>query len=104
VATLTELERLVRSVPDPVVRGFLLMADDSIVAVLPYALAIAARLALADACGPDGSTAEELAVAVGFAAEPVMSLMKRPLRGGLLRPGSTWAVYPHGVGRSAQGS
>jgi len=37
-ATLTELEQLVRSGLDPVVRGFLLMADDSIVAVLPYAL------------------------------------------------------------------
>jgi ubiquinone/menaquinone biosynthesis C-methylase UbiE len=65
----------VRGVPDPVVREFLLMADDSIVAVLPYTLAIAARLGVADACAPDGSTTEELAAAVGFAAEPLMSLM-----------------------------
>jgi hypothetical protein len=65
----------VRRVPDPVVREFLLMADDSIVAVLPYALAIAARLGVADACAPDGSTTEELAETVGFAVEPLMSLM-----------------------------
>ncbi|GAA2704246.1 methyltransferase [Actinoplanes palleronii] len=74
-ATLTELERLVRGVPDPVVREFLLMADDSSVAVLPYALAITARLGVADACPPAGSTAEELASAVGFATEPLRSLM-----------------------------
>lgn len=73
--TLTELKRLVRSVSDPVVREFLLMADDSSVAVLPYTLAIAARLGVADACAPDGSTPEELAAAVGFGAEPLMSLM-----------------------------
>ncbi|MGW0568882.1 methyltransferase [Streptomyces tauricus] len=60
---------------DPVVREFLLMADDSVVAVLPYSLAIAARLGVADACAPGGSTPEELAAAVGFAAEPLMSLM-----------------------------
>ncbi|MEI5102910.1 methyltransferase [Streptomyces sp. PmtG] len=69
------MEKLVRGVPDPVVREFLLMADDSIVAVLPYSLAIAARLGVADACAPDGSTPEELADAVGFAVEPLMSLM-----------------------------
>lgn len=74
-STLTELEKLVRAVPDPVVREFLLMADDSIVTVLPYALAIAARLGVADACAPDGSTPEELADTVGFAAEPLMSLL-----------------------------
>ena len=74
-STLTELEKLVRGVPDPVVREFLLMADDSIVTVLPYALAIAARLGVADACAPDGSTPEELADTVGFAAEPLMSLL-----------------------------
>ncbi|MGB8943853.1 MAG: methyltransferase [Streptomyces sp.] len=73
--TLTELEQTVRGVPDPVVREFLLMADDSIVAVLPYTLAIAARLGIADACAPDGSTPEELATSVGFAAEPLMSLL-----------------------------
>ncbi|MFE0176936.1 methyltransferase [Streptomyces sp. NPDC059002] len=61
--------------PDPVVREFLLMADDSIVAVLPYTLAIAARLGIADACARDGSTPEELSATVGFAAEPLMSLM-----------------------------
>lgn len=64
-----------RSVPDPVVREFLLMADDSVVAVLPYTLAIAARLDVADACAPEGSTPEELAATVGLAAEPLMSLM-----------------------------
>jgi hypothetical protein len=69
------LEQLVRGVPDPVVREFLLMADDSIVAVLPYTLAIAARLGVADACAPDGSSPEELAAAVGFAAEPLTSLL-----------------------------
>ncbi|MGW4020943.1 methyltransferase [Streptomyces sp. NPDC005009] len=74
-STLTELEKLVRGVPDPVVREFLLMADDSIVAVLPYTLAIAARLGVADACAQDGSTPEELAATVGFAAEPLMSLL-----------------------------
>ncbi|MFE7183190.1 methyltransferase [Streptomyces erythrochromogenes] len=73
--TLTELEQLVRDVPDPVVREYLLMADDSIVAVLPYTLAIAARLGVADACAPDGSTPEEIAAAVRFAAEPLTSLM-----------------------------
>lgn len=72
---MTELERLVRGVPDPVVREFLLMADDSIVAVLPYALAVAVRLDVADACAPDGSTTEELVAAVGLAAEPLLSLM-----------------------------
>ncbi|MGY5059942.1 methyltransferase [Streptomyces sp. 900105755] len=56
-------------------REFLLMADDSIVAVLPYALGIAARLGVADVCARDGSTTEELAAAVGFAAQPLMSLM-----------------------------
>jgi SAM-dependent methyltransferase len=71
----SELERLVRSVPDPIVREFLLMADDSIVAILPYALAIAARLGVADACASTGSTTKELAAAVGFAAEPLRSLM-----------------------------
>ncbi|MGW7824884.1 methyltransferase [Streptomyces puniciscabiei] len=74
-STLTELEKLVRGVPDPVVREYLLMADDSIVAVLPYTLAIAARLGVADACAPDGSTPEELAATVGFAAEPLTSLL-----------------------------
>ncbi|WP_157101809.1 methyltransferase [Nocardia caishijiensis] len=51
------------------------MADDSIVAVLPYALAIAARLDLADACASDGSTVAELADATGFDVEPLTSLM-----------------------------
>ena len=64
-----------RGVPDPVVRAFLSMADDSIVAVLPYALAIAARLEVADACAPEGSTAEELAAGVGFSAGPLRSLL-----------------------------
>ena len=75
VSALTELETLVRGIPDQVVREFMLMADDSIVAVLPYTLAIAARLGVADACAPSGSTPEELATAVGFAAEPLMSLL-----------------------------
>ncbi len=72
---MTELEQLVRGVPDPVVREFLLMVDDSVVAVLPYALAIAARLGVADACAPDGSSPEELAATVGFGAEPLASLL-----------------------------
>ncbi|MEU5404308.1 methyltransferase [Streptomyces sp. NPDC005963] len=69
------MEKLVRGVPDPVVREFLLMADDSIVTVLPYSLAIAARLGVADVCEPEGSTPEELAAIVGFAAEPLTSLL-----------------------------
>lgn len=70
-----DLERLVRSAPDPVVREFLLMADDSIIAVLPYALAIAARLGVADACAPTGSTTQELADVVGSAADLLGSVM-----------------------------
>ncbi|MFF3555000.1 methyltransferase [Streptomyces tsukubensis] len=69
------MEQLVHGVPDPVVREFLLMADDSIVAVLPFTLAIAARLGVADACAPEGSAPGELAAAVGFAAEPLTSLL-----------------------------
>ena len=71
-----ELERLIQGVADPVVREYLLMADDSIVIVLPFALAIAARLSLADACGDSGRTLPELAGAVRLPPEPLSGLLK----------------------------
>ncbi|MEU4583274.1 methyltransferase [Kitasatospora aureofaciens] len=64
----TDKERIISTASNPVVRDFLRMADDSIVAILPYALSVAARLRIADECGGAGNDVETLAKRVN--AEP----------------------------------
>jgi SAM-dependent methyltransferase len=93
-----ELQRLIHSAADPVVREFLLMADDSIVMVLPFALAIAARLGLADACGPSGRTLPELTKAVGFPVEPLGRLINALASAGFFTLDSSGHFTPTALG------
>lgn len=69
-------ERAIATATDPVVREFLRMADDSIVAVLPFALSLAARLAVADQCADAGQSAEDLARVLNTAPDPLKRLLR----------------------------
>ncbi|MEU2742270.1 methyltransferase [Streptomyces sp. NPDC007095] len=72
----TDRERVIATAPDPVVRQFLRMADDSIVAVLPFALSVAARLAIADECAGAGRSVKDLAQVLNAAPDPLERLMR----------------------------
>lgn len=70
-------ERLIATAADPVVRGFLRMADDSSVAILPYALSIAVRLGVADECHAEhGGSAKELAKSLNVAPDNLERLLR----------------------------
>lgn len=73
----TDRESLIATAPDPVVREFLRMADDSSVAILPYALSIAARLGVADECHTQGGgAAEVLAKSLNVAPDTLERLLR----------------------------
>ncbi|GAA4826337.1 methyltransferase [Streptomyces ziwulingensis] len=72
----TERERVIAGATDPVVRTYLRMADDSIVAVLPFALSLAARLGVADECAGPALPVPELAERVGAAPDPLARLLR----------------------------
>ncbi|KIF79548.1 hypothetical protein QR77_37880 [Streptomyces sp. 150FB] len=61
---------------DPAVRDFLRMADDSIVAVLPYALSVAARLAIADECADSARNVKDLARVLNVAPGALERLLR----------------------------
>jgi hypothetical protein len=69
-------ECVIATATDPVVRGFLRMADDSIVAVLPYALSVAARLAIADECSDSARKVNDLARMLNVAPGALERLLR----------------------------
>ncbi|MGW2046483.1 methyltransferase [Streptomyces sp. NPDC001858] len=72
----TDRERVIATATDPVVRDFLRMADDSIVAVLPYALSAAARLAIADECSDSARSVKDLARVLNVAPGALERLLR----------------------------
>lgn len=73
----TDRESLIAVASDPVVREFLLMADDSIVAILPYALSIAVRIGVADEChAQGGGTAETLSKSLDVEPDVLERLLR----------------------------
>jgi hypothetical protein len=73
---MNDREKIIADAPDPVVRNFLRMADDSMVAILPYALSVAARLGIADMCTPSGRSVKELADPLRLQPDYLRRLMR----------------------------
>lgn len=72
----TDREHVIATATDPVVREFLRMADDSIVAVLPYALSVAAHLGVADEFSDTERKVEELAGALDLSPGALERLLR----------------------------
>ncbi|MFF3410938.1 methyltransferase [Streptomyces sp. NPDC002742] len=72
----SERENVIATATDPVVRDFLRMADDSIVAVLPYALSVAGHLAIADEFTDSARSVEHLAQALGVSTGALERLLR----------------------------
>lgn len=72
----TDREQIIAGAPSPVVRDFLRMADDSMVAILPYALSAAVRLEIADACSPGARNLKDLAQVLGVAEDALERLIR----------------------------
>ncbi|WP_250404607.1 acetylserotonin O-methyltransferase [Streptomyces cellostaticus] len=72
----TDREHVIATATDPVVREFLRMADDSIVAVLPYALSVAAHLGVADELRDSARTVEDLARVLGLSSGALERLLR----------------------------
>ncbi|MEV5988831.1 methyltransferase [Streptomyces sp. NPDC052051] len=69
-------ESVIATATDPVVRDFLRMADDSIVAVLPYALSVAGHLAIADQFTDSARSVEHLAQSLNVAPGALERLLR----------------------------
>jgi SAM-dependent methyltransferase len=67
-----------------IVEDFLLLGDDSAVGILPYALAIAARMGVADLLGRGPARISELAAAAGAEPDPLRRLLRALASCGLL--------------------
>ncbi|MEV3854234.1 methyltransferase [Streptomyces sp. NPDC050095] len=72
----TDREHVIATAADPVVRDFLRMGDDSIVAVLPYALSVAAHLGVADEFADSERKVEDLAASLGVASGALERLLR----------------------------